>query len=37
MTKEIYPDYNASTPIALRSVEAMRPFLTKHYGRTWKR
>jgi cysteine desulfurase len=30
--KEIYLDYNASTPIAPEAVEAMRPFLTQHYG-----
>jgi cysteine desulfurase len=30
--KEIYLDYNASTPIAPEAVEAMRPFLTRHYG-----
>ena len=28
----IYLDYNASTPIALEAVEAMRPFLAEHYG-----
>lgn len=32
MTKKIYLDYNASTPIAPEAVEAMRPFLTEHYG-----
>ncbi|MDO3376750.1 aminotransferase class V-fold PLP-dependent enzyme [Geoalkalibacter halelectricus] len=32
MTKNIYLDYNASTPIAQEAVEAMRPFLTQHYG-----
>ncbi|WP_429885904.1 cysteine desulfurase family protein [Geoalkalibacter halelectricus] len=32
MTKNIYLDYNASTPIAPEAVEAMRPFLTQHYG-----
>jgi cysteine desulfurase len=30
--KKIYLDYNASTPIAPEAVEAMRPFLTEHYG-----
>jgi cysteine desulfurase len=30
--KKIYLDYNASTPIAPETVEAMRPFLTDHYG-----
>ncbi len=29
---QIYLDYNASTPIAPEAVEAMRPFLTEHYG-----
>ena len=32
MNRKIYLDYNASTPIAPEAVEAMRPFLTKHYG-----
>jgi cysteine desulfurase len=32
MEKRIYLDYNASTPIAPEVVEAMRPFLTDHYG-----
>ena len=32
MMKGIYLDYNASTPIAPEAVEAMRPFLTQHYG-----
>jgi len=32
MNKKIYLDYNASTPIAPEAVEAMRPFLTEHYG-----
>ena len=32
MTKKIYLDYNASTPIAPEAVEALRPFLTQHYG-----
>lgn len=32
MNREIYLDYNASTPIAKEAVEAMRPFLTEHYG-----
>ncbi len=30
--QRIYLDYNASTPIAPETVEAMRPFLTEHYG-----
>lgn len=30
--KQIYLDYNASTPIAPEVVEAMTPFLTNHYG-----
>lgn len=32
MDREIYLDYNASTPIAKEAVEVMRPFLTEHYG-----
>jgi len=32
MHRKIYLDYNASTPIAPEAVEAMRPFLTEHYG-----
>ncbi len=32
MTKQIYLDYNASTPIAPEVAETMRPFLTEHYG-----
>jgi cysteine desulfurase len=32
MNREIYLDYNASTPIAKEAVEAMLPFLTEHYG-----
>jgi len=32
MQRMIYLDYNASTPIAPEAVEAMRPFLTEHYG-----
>ena len=32
MSRRIYLDFNASTPIALEAVEAMRPFLTDHYG-----
>jgi len=32
MKRRIYLDYNASTPIAPEAVEAMRPFLTQHYG-----
>lgn len=30
--KQIYLDYNASTPAAPEVVEAMRPFLADHYG-----
>ena len=30
--KPIYLDYNASTPIAPEVSEAMRPFLSEHYG-----
>ncbi|MDW7674202.1 MAG: aminotransferase class V-fold PLP-dependent enzyme, partial [Bacillota bacterium] len=30
--QKIYLDYNASTPIAPEVAEAMRPFLTEHYG-----
>jgi cysteine desulfurase len=30
--KPIYLDYNASTPIAPEVVDAMRPFLSQHYG-----
>ena len=32
MTRRIYLDFNASTPIAPEAVEAMRPFLAEHYG-----
>lgn len=32
MNREIYLDYNASTPMAKEAVEAMQPFLTEHYG-----
>ncbi|MBM2828787.1 MAG: aminotransferase class [Actinobacteria bacterium] len=32
MDRKIYLDFNASTPIAPEAVEAMRPFLTEHYG-----
>jgi cysteine desulfurase len=32
MSRRIYLDYNASTPICPESVEAMRPFLADHYG-----
>ena len=32
MNRHIYLDFNASTPIAPEAVEAMRPFLTDHYG-----
>ncbi len=30
--KQIYLDYNATTPIAASVVEAMLPFLTRHHG-----
>jgi cysteine desulfurase len=30
--KQIYLDYNASTPIAPEVVDAIRPFLSDHYG-----
>src|SRR5574341_30938 len=30
--KRIYLDFNASTPLAPEVVEAMRPFLTEHFG-----
>jgi cysteine desulfurase len=32
MSRKIYLDFNASTPICPESVEAMRTFLTDHYG-----
>ena len=32
MNRKIYLDYNASTPICPEAVEAMKPFLTDHYG-----
>jgi cysteine desulfurase len=32
VSRRIYLDFNASTPIAPEAVSAMRPFLTKHYG-----
>jgi cysteine desulfurase len=32
MSRRIYLDFNASTPIAPEAVEAMRPFLADHYG-----
>ena len=32
MNHRIYLDFNASTPIDPKAVEAMRPFLTDHYG-----
>jgi cysteine desulfurase len=32
MEKRVYLDFNASTPLAPEVVEAMRPFLTEHYG-----
>src|SRR3970040_2729514 len=32
MSALIYLDFNASTPIAPEAVEAMRPFLSDHYG-----
>jgi cysteine desulfurase len=31
-TERIYLDFNASTPIAPEVVEAMKPFLNRHYG-----
>ncbi|MBS3920832.1 MAG: cysteine desulfurase [Deltaproteobacteria bacterium] len=31
-TEQIYLDFNASTPIAPEVVEAMKPFLNRHYG-----
>ena len=30
--KQLYLDYNATTPISPSVVEAMQPFLTQHYG-----
>ncbi|MDX8411150.1 MAG: cysteine desulfurase family protein [Mariprofundaceae bacterium] len=30
--KKIYLDYNASTPIATEVVDAMQPYLSRHYG-----
>jgi cysteine desulfurase len=32
MCRRIYLDFNASTPIGPEAAEAMRPFLTDHYG-----
>ena len=32
VSRRIYLDYNASTPICPEAVEAMRPFLFEHYG-----
>jgi cysteine desulfurase len=32
VSRRIYLDFNASTPICPEAVEAMRPFLTDHYG-----
>jgi cysteine desulfurase len=32
VSRRIYLDYNASTPICSEAVEAMRTFLTDHYG-----
>jgi cysteine desulfurase len=32
ISKPIYLDYNASTPIAPEVAEAMMPFLTQHFG-----
>jgi len=32
MSRNIYLDFNASTPICQEAVEAMRPFLFEHYG-----
>jgi hypothetical protein len=31
-TQRIYLDYNASTPIAPEVAEAMKPFLSQHFG-----
>jgi cysteine desulfurase len=30
--RQVYLDFNASTPIAREVVEVMRPFLGEHYG-----
>lgn len=32
MSRQIYLDYNASTPVAPEVADAMRPFLSEHYG-----
>ena len=32
ISKPIYLDFNASTPIAPEVAEAMMPFLTQHFG-----
>lgn len=32
MSRRIYLDHNASTPIAPEGLAAMRPFLPRHYG-----
>jgi len=32
MERRVYLDFNASTPIAAEAVEAMRPFLSEHFG-----
>ena len=32
VSRRIYLDFNASTPIAPEAIEAMRPFLSDHYG-----
>ena len=32
MERRVYLDFNASTPIAPEVAEAMRPYLTEHYG-----
>jgi len=32
VSRKIYLDFNASTPICPEAVEAMRPFLFEHYG-----
>ena len=32
MSGRLYLDFNASTPICPEAIEAMRPFLTEHYG-----
>ncbi|MGA6994338.1 MAG: cysteine desulfurase family protein, partial [Candidatus Deferrimicrobiaceae bacterium] len=32
VSRRIYLDFNASTPIAPEAIEALRPFLAEHYG-----